>query len=169
MSVSRPRSPLLQAAMMPLPGFSEPQRAASSLIDDIKIQGYNDDQYNLRKELSGLVEETRLRMLSRTVRANHAQHNVEQVHAVSESLELQAARSELEHLRKVVKNREALIAEKDRSLQLLSDELQLCQLEIAQLEERNNTLKDDNGVLLQRWLDYMNERARRTSSDSEDP
>ncbi|KAG8694426.1 hypothetical protein FRC09_009858 [Ceratobasidium sp. 395] len=217
--------------MMPLPGFSELQRAASSLIDDIKIQGYDDDQCallskriqrllrvvedfggpqfvdlselsrelydikarfesegtrsprfgmtgaerrlsmldNLREELSGLAEETQLRMLSRAVRANQAQHNVEQVHTVSQSLELQAARSELEYLRKVVKNREALIAEKDRSLQLLSDELQMCQLEIAQLEERNDTLKKDNGALIHRWLDHMDQQANKMLSGSEHP
>ncbi|KAG8753737.1 hypothetical protein FRC12_011444 [Ceratobasidium sp. 428] len=229
MLVSRPRGPLLQAAMMPLPGFSELQRAASSLIDDIKIQGYDDDQCallskriqrllrviedfggpqfvdlselsrelydikarfesestrsprfgmsgierrlatlgNLREELSGLVEETQLRMLSRAVRANQAKHDVEQIHAVSQSLELQAARSELEHLRKLVKNREVLIAEKDRLLQILSDEVQMCQLEIAQLEEMNNTLKKDNGAQIHRWLDHMDQQANKMLRDGE--
>ncbi|KAG9102499.1 hypothetical protein FRC06_001946 [Ceratobasidium sp. 370] len=37
-------SATIQAAMMPLPGFSELQRAASSLIDDVKVQGYDDEQ-----------------------------------------------------------------------------------------------------------------------------
>ncbi|KAG8719569.1 hypothetical protein FRC08_002496 [Ceratobasidium sp. 394] len=237
----RPRSPMMQppasawntttsatihAAMMPLPGFSELQRAASSLIDDVKVQGYNDEQCallskridrllrvirdfggpqfldlselsrepyqikerfedenkraprfgisgaerrlsmldNLREEISGLVEETQLRMLSRAVRANQAKDEADRLQMAAQSRELQAAKLELEHLRRAAQSHEEQIMEKNRALQILIDDAQAYQLEITQLEERINALRGDNAVLIQRWLDHMNERANQINS-----
>ncbi|KAG9127121.1 hypothetical protein FRC07_000579 [Ceratobasidium sp. 392] len=220
----------LQAAMIPLPGLTELQRAATSLIDDVKIQGYNDDQCallskridrlirviqdfggpqyldlselvrqlynikvrfenenrrpnrfgvsgaerrlsmldNLREELSGLVEETQLRMLSRAVRVNQAKEETDRQQVLAQSLELQAllkpfyvnqAKVELERLRRAAKNHNQQIEEKNGALQILIDEAQTCQLEIDQLQERNEALKHDNMILLQKWLDHMNKQA----------
>ncbi|KAG9080499.1 hypothetical protein FRC06_006504 [Ceratobasidium sp. 370] len=218
-------SATIQAAMMPLPGFSELQRAASSLIDDVKVQGYDDEQCallskridrlmrvvrdfggpqfldlselsgelyqikerfeeenkrpprfgisgaerrlsvldNLREEISGLVEESQLRMLSRAVRVNQAKDEAERLQMVAQGRELRAAKEELECLRRAAKSHDELIAEKNRALQLLIEETQVNQLEINQLEERVEVLKKDNMELLQRWLDHMNEAANKYS------
>lgn len=45
------------------------------------------------------------------------------------------------------------MGEKDRTAQVLHDEISTLQLELTQIEERNATLKKDNAKLLERWLD----------------
>lgn len=84
---------------------------------------------------------------------------------------LRKARDEIAILRKKVDQHSELMAEKDRTaqvsslvsaalkwaphlvLQILHDEINTLQLELSQIEERNQTLTKDNAKLLQRWLD----------------
>ncbi|CAE6463628.1 unnamed protein product [Rhizoctonia solani] len=73
--------------------------------------------------------------------------------------ELRHAKEELERLRKITKDHKEQIEEKNRALQVLIDEAQTHQLELSQIEQRNEELKKDNAGLLQRWLDHMNEAA----------
>ncbi|KDN45981.1 hypothetical protein RSAG8_04488, partial [Rhizoctonia solani AG-8 WAC10335] len=70
--------------------------------------------------------------------------------------ELRHAKDELERLRKITKDHKEQIEEKNRALQVLIDEAQTHQLELSQIEQRNEELKKDNAGLLQRWLDHMN-------------
>jgi len=51
------------------------------------------------------------------------------------------------------------MAEKDRTAQILHDEIATLQLELGQIEERNQALSKDNAVLLQRWLDAKQNEA----------
>jgi len=69
------------------------------------------------------------------------------------------ASEELNTLRKKVDQHKELMAEKDRTAQILHDEISTLQLELGQVEERNQALSKDNAVLLQRWLDSKQNEA----------
>jgi len=56
------------------------------------------------------------------------------------------------------------MAEKDRGVQLLHDEVQSLNLELNQVTARNEALSVDNASLLQRWLDHMNETATKMNA-----
>ncbi len=47
------------------------------------------------------------------------------------------------------------------ALQILHDEINTLQLELSQIEDRNQTLVKDNAKLLQRWLDAKQAEANR--------
>ncbi|KAF7789884.1 hypothetical protein EIP86_000832 [Pleurotus ostreatoroseus] len=70
-----------------------------------------------------------------------------------ESESLRKARDEISNLRRKVDQHNELMTEKDRTAQILHDEINTLQLELGQIEERNQTLAKDNAKLLQRWLD----------------
>ncbi|KAG8743932.1 hypothetical protein FRC10_011118 [Ceratobasidium sp. 414] len=75
--------------------------------------------------------------------------------------ELRQVKEEVERLRRTAKDHKEQIEEKNRALQTLIDDAQTYQLEISQVEARNEDLKKDNAGLLQRWLDHMNEAANK--------
>lgn len=75
--------------------------------------------------------------------------------------ELRQVKDEVERLRRISKDHNEQIAEKNRALQTLIDDAQTHQLELSQIEARNEELKKDNAGLLQRWLDHMNEAANK--------
>ena len=62
--------------------------------------------------------------------------------------------------RKVEQHNE-LMTEKDRTAQILHDEINTLQLELGQIEERNAILVKDNAKLLQRWLDAKQEEVNK--------
>jgi autophagy-related protein 16-1 len=87
-----------------------------------------------------------------------------------ESEALRKAREDISHLKRKVDQHSELMTEKDRTaqvrlkaycglaishakLQVLHDEISTLQLELGQIEERNQNLTRDNAKLLQRWLD----------------
>lgn len=49
--------------------------------------------------------------------------------------------------------------EKDRTIQVLQDELSTSHLELTKTDEKMKQLKAENSSLLQRWLKKMNEEA----------
>jgi len=59
------------------------------------------------------------------------------------------------------------MAEKDRTVQILHDEISTLQLELGQIEERNQTLTKDNAKLLQRWLDAKQAEANKMNEANE--
>ncbi|KAL5519011.1 hypothetical protein ACEPAH_694 [Sanghuangporus vaninii] len=73
--------------------------------------------------------------------------------ARTESENLRRCRDEIAVLRRKVDQHNELMAEKDRTAQILHDEINTLQLELGQIEERNTQLSRDNAKLLQRWLD----------------
>ncbi|KAG8693815.1 hypothetical protein FRC09_010277 [Ceratobasidium sp. 395] len=75
--------------------------------------------------------------------------------------ELRQVKDEVERHRRTAKDHKEQIDEKNRALQTLIDDAQAHQLEISQVEVRNEELKKDNAGLLQRWLDHMNEAANK--------
>ena len=68
--------------------------------------------------------------------------------------------------RKVEQHNE-LMAEKDRTAQILHDEINTLQLELGQIEERNAILVKDNAKLLQRWLDAKQEEVNKMNEANE--
>lgn len=78
-----------------------------------------------------------------------------------DSENLRKARDEIAHLRRKVDQHNEIMAEKDRTAQVLHDEINTLQLELGQIEERNQVLVKDNAKLLQRWLDDKQAQANR--------
>ena len=68
--------------------------------------------------------------------------------------------------RKVEQHNE-LMSEKDRTAQILHDEINTLQLELGQIEERNAILVKDNAKLLQRWLDAKQEEVNKMNEVNE--
>ncbi|TFK30645.1 ATG16-domain-containing protein [Coprinopsis marcescibilis] len=71
------------------------------------------------------------------------------------------AKEELVVVKKKVDQHGELMSEKDRTVQILHDEISTLQLELGQIEERNQTLTRDNAKLLQRWLDAKQAEANK--------
>ena len=57
--------------------------------------------------------------------------------------------------------------ERERGIENLQDEIQTLKLELSQIEHRNQMLKNDNAVLIQRWLDRMNDEAEKMNDANE--
>ncbi|KAF8649872.1 hypothetical protein AX16_005634 [Volvariella volvacea WC 439] len=76
-------------------------------------------------------------------------------------------RDELAVLRRKVDQHAELMSEKDRTVQILHDEISTLQLELGQIEERNQNLTKDNAKLLQRWLDAKQAEANRMNEANE--
>ncbi|KAG1844982.1 hypothetical protein F4604DRAFT_664484 [Suillus subluteus] len=53
------------------------------------------------------------------------------------------------------------MAEKDCTAQVLHDEINTLQLELSQIDERNQTLTKDNAKLLQQWLEISRHKQTR--------
>jgi len=73
------------------------------------------------------------------------------------------AQDELATLRRKVEQHNELMAEKDRTAQILHDEIATLTLELNQLELRNADLRKDNASLLSRWIDKMNLEAEKVN------
>lgn len=52
-------------------------------------------------------------------------------------------------------------------MQILHDEISTLQLELGQIDERNQTLTKDNAKLLQRWLDAKQSEANKMNEANE--
>ncbi|GAA5985898.1 hypothetical protein JCM10908_006325 [Rhodotorula pacifica] len=68
---------------------------------------------------------------------------------------------EVERLREGAKWHKEVVAEKEKQLVILQDELHSLELELTHLELQNDNLKTDNAALLQRWIHAKTEEARK--------
>jgi len=105
--------------------------------------------------------------------------NAQRLLAMTETLreKEELSRIESENLRKVqdeaavlgrkVEQHDELMTEKDRTAQILHDEINTLQLELGQIEERNSILVKDNAKLLQRWLDAKQEEVNKMNEVNE--
>ncbi|KAB5593845.1 hypothetical protein CTheo_2697 [Ceratobasidium theobromae] len=162
--LSERNSTLLRAvgSVQSQPGSAPP--AGSSTLPDNPVRvayvaSLESQITSLRDELAAVYKTQgqnaqRLLAMNETLREKE-----EQTRANLE--ELRQAKDEVERLRKITKDHNEQIAEKNRALQVLIDEAQTHQLELSQIEQRNEELKKDNAGLLQRWLDHMNEAANK--------
>jgi autophagy-related protein 16-1 len=137
----------------------------------------------LRDELA-TVYKTQGQNAQRLLSMNETLREKEELARV-ESENLRKARDEVAVLRRKVEQHAELMAEKDRTaqvaanflfalchihlstLQILHDEINTLQLELGQIEERNQTLGRDNAKLLQRWLDAKQAEANKMNEANE--
>ena len=123
---------------------------------------------SLRDELA-TVYKTQGQNAQRLLAMNETLREKEELARI-ESDALRKAREDISHLKRKVDQHAELMGEKDRTaqvrsrtcrpvvlshngLQVLHDEISTLQLELGQIEERNQNLTRDNAKLLQRWLD----------------
>jgi autophagy-related protein 16 len=123
---------------------------------------------SLRDELA-TVYKTQGQNAQRLLAMNETLREKEELARI-ESEALRKAREDISHLKRKVDQHAELMTEKDRtaqvrsrtcrpillshtSVQVLHDEISTLQLELGQIEERNQNLTRDNAKLLQRWLD----------------
>ncbi|KAH8835390.1 ATG16-domain-containing protein [Flagelloscypha sp. PMI_526] len=114
---------------------------------------------SLRDELATLYKAQnqntqRLLTMTDTLREKEEQARID-------SEDLRKIRDESIGLRKKVNQHSELMSEKDRTVQILTDEISTLQLELGQIEERNQILTKDNAKLLQRWLDAKQSEANK--------
>jgi autophagy-related protein 16-1 len=123
---------------------------------------------SLRDELA-TVYKTQGQNAQRLLAMNETLREKEELARI-DSEAFRKAREDISHLKRKVDQHAELMGEKDRtaqvrlrpchlvvsfqtSVQVLHDEISTLQLELGQIEERNQSLTRDNAKLLQRWLD----------------
>ncbi|KAJ7492873.1 ATG16-domain-containing protein [Mycena latifolia] len=120
---------------------------------------------SLRDELA-TVYKTQGQNAQRLLSMNETLREKEELSRV-DSESLRKTRDEIAVLRRKVDQHNELMAEKDRTVQILHDEISTLQLELGQIEERNQTLTKDNAKLLQRWLDAKQAEANKMNEANE--
>ncbi|KAH7920084.1 ATG16-domain-containing protein [Leucogyrophana mollusca] len=137
-----------------VPGTSEdnPVRAAYMASLESQISSLRDELATVYKTQGQNAQ--RLLAMNETLREKEELSRVESEH-------LRKARDEVAHLRRRVDQHNELMAEKDRTAQVLHDEINTLQLELGQIEDRNQILTKDNAKLLQRWLDDKQAQANK--------
>ncbi|KAF9480028.1 ATG16-domain-containing protein [Pholiota conissans] len=119
----------------------------------------------LRDELATLYK-TQGQNAQRLLSMNETLREKEELTRI-DSENLRKARDEIAALRRKVDQHAELMAEKDRTVQILHDEISTSLLELSQVEERNQILAKDNAKLLQRWLDAKQAEANRMNEANE--
>ncbi|KAF7319958.1 Autophagy protein 16 [Mycena kentingensis (nom. inval.)] len=142
----------------PAPSEDNPVRAAYMASLESQIS-------SLRDELA-TVYKTQGQNAQRLLAMNETLREKEELSRV-DSEGLRKARDELAVLRRKVDQHNELMAEKDRTVQILHDEISTLQLELGQIEDRNQTLTKDNAKLLQRWLDAKQAEANKVNEANE--
>ncbi|CCM02796.1 uncharacterized protein FIBRA_04907 [Fibroporia radiculosa] len=137
-------NPSSSTVFVPGSGEENPVRAAYITSLESQIS-------SLRDELA-TVYKTQGQNAQRLLAMNETLREKEELSRV-DSENLRKSRDEIVTLRKKVDQHNELMAEKDRTAQILHDEINTLQLELSQIEERNSQLGKDNAKLLQRWLD----------------
>ncbi|PPQ85729.1 hypothetical protein CVT25_003107 [Psilocybe cyanescens] len=138
--------------------FSNPVRAAYLASLETQISSLRDELANLYKTQGQNAQ--RLLSMNETLREKEEFSRID-------SENLRKAREEIASLRRKVDQHTEFMAEKDRTIQILNDEINTSLLELGQVEERNQTLSKDNAKLLQRWLDAKQIEANRMNEANE--
>ncbi|KAF8633956.1 hypothetical protein AX15_001138 [Amanita polypyramis BW_CC] len=120
---------------------------------------------SLRDELAS-VYKTHGQNAQRLLAMNETLREREEMSRV-EAENLRKAKEEIATLRRRVDQHSELMSEKDRTVQILHDEISTLQLELGQIEERNQLMQKDNAKLLQRWLDAKQVEANKMNEANE--
>ncbi|KAF7339683.1 Autophagy protein 16 [Mycena sanguinolenta] len=120
---------------------------------------------SLRDELA-TVYKTQGQNAQRLLSMNETLREKEELSRV-DSENLRKTKDEIGVLQRKVNQHNELMTEKDRTVQILHDEISTLQLELGQIEERNQTLTKDNAKLLQRWLDAKQAEANKMNEANE--
>jgi len=133
-------------------GEDNPVRAAYTASLESQVSSLRDEMAAVYKTQGQNAQ--RLLAMNETLREKEEAARVEAEH-------LRKATDELNVLRAKVDQHSELMAEKERAMQILHDELATAELELGQLQIRNESLMKDNASLLQRWLDSKNLEAEK--------
>ncbi|KIM67111.1 hypothetical protein SCLCIDRAFT_1210590 [Scleroderma citrinum Foug A] len=133
-------------------GEDNPVRAAYTASLESQIS-------SLRDELAS-VYKTQGQNAQRLLAMNETLREKEELSRI-DAENLRKARDDIAHLRRRVDQHSEIMTEKDRTAQVLHDEINTLQLELSQIEERNQILVKDNAKLLQRWLDDKQTQANK--------
>ncbi|GJJ09428.1 hypothetical protein Clacol_003650 [Clathrus columnatus] len=135
-----------------LKAVGNPVRAAYTASLESQISSLRDEMAALYKTQGQNAQ--RLLAMNETLREKEEASRLESDH-------LRKVMEELNTLRTKVSQHGELMAEKERAMQILHDELATTELELGQVQLRNESLMKDNASLLQRWLDSKNLEAER--------
>ncbi|KAK7463804.1 hypothetical protein VKT23_005743 [Stygiomarasmius scandens] len=139
-------------------GEDNPVRAAYTASLESQISSMRDELAGVYKTQGQNTQ--RLLAMTETLREKEEQSRID-------AEALRKSRDELAVLKRKVDQHNELMAEKDRTVQILHDEISTLQLELGQIEERNATLSKDNAKLLQRWLDAKQAEANKMNEANE--
>ncbi|KAJ6574852.1 autophagy protein 16-domain-containing protein [Mycena capillaripes] len=152
------------------PGASGPSGGGSAASEDNPVRAAY--MASLESQISALRDElatvykTQGQNAQRLLSMNETLREKEELSRV-DTENLRKTRDEIAVLRRKVDQHSELMAEKDRTVQILHDEISTLQLELGQIEERNQTLTKDNAKLLQRWLDAKQAEATKMNEANE--
>ncbi|KAA1468619.1 ATG16-domain-containing protein [Dentipellis sp. KUC8613] len=152
------QNPSSSTVFIPGTGEENPVRAAYIASLESQIS-------SLRDELA-TVYKTQGQNAQRLLAMNETLREKEEL-ARMDSDALRKTREEITNLRRKVDQHAEVMAEKDRTAQILHDEISTLQLELGQIEERNQNLTRDNAKLLQRWLDAKQTEANKMNEANE--
>jgi len=144
-----------------------------------------ESQISLLRDELATVYKTQGQNAQRLLSMNESLREKEELSRL-DSESLRKTREEIATLRRKVDQHSELMAEKDRTVQvsvldilslntilsrptsqILHDEISTLQLELGQIEDRNQTLTKDNAKLLQRWLDAKQAEANKMNEANE--
>jgi len=135
---------------------------ADTAVQAAYIASLESQVSSLRDEMAA-VYKTQGQNAQRLLSMNETLREKEELSRI-EAEALRKARDEIATLRRRVEQHDEIMLEKDRSVQILHDEIQSLNLELNQVTGRNEALKVDNATLLQRWLDRVDEEAQKMNS-----
>ena len=137
---------------------SNPVRAAYIVSLESQISSLRDELASVYKTQNQNTQ--RLLSMTETLREKEEFSRIE-------AENMRKLQEEAAILARKVEQHNELMTEKDRTAQILHDEINTLQLELGQIEERNAMLVKDNAKLLQRWLDTKQEEVNKMNEANE--
>ena len=137
---------------------SNPVRAAYIVSLESQISSLRDELASVYKTQNQNTQ--RLLSMTETLREKEEFSRIE-------AENMRRLQEEAAILARKVEQHNELMSEKDRTAQILHDEINTLQLELGQIEERNAILVKDNAKLLQRWLDAKQEEVNKMNEVNE--
>jgi len=138
--------------------YSNPVRAAYIVSLESQISSLRDELASVYKTQNQNTQ--RLLSMTETLREKEEFSRIE-------AENMRKFQEEASLLARKVDQHNELMTEKDRTAQILHDEINTLQLELGQIEERNAILVKDNAKLLQRWLDAKQEEVNKMNEVNE--
>jgi len=151
-------NPSSSTVYVPGTGEDNPVRAAYIVSLESQISSLRDELASVYKTQNQNTQ--RLLSMTETLREKEEFSRIE-------AENMRRLQEEASILARKVEQHNELMAEKDRTAQILHDEINTLQLELGQIEERNAILVKDNAKLLQRWLDAKQEEVNKMNEVNE--
>jgi len=151
-------NPSSSTVYVPGTGEENPVRAAYIVSLESQISSLRDELASVYKTQNQNTQ--RLLSMTETLREKEEFSRIE-------AENMRKLQEEASILARKVEQHNELMVEKDRTAQILHDEINTLQLELGQIEERNAILVKDNAKLLQRWLDAKQEEVNKMNEVNE--